>query len=46
MLSYNEARQNVMVNMYNKAVQLLPQPVPDRLMMADQFLPDTSSMLI
>ncbi|CAC5378711.1 unnamed protein product [Mytilus coruscus] len=45
MLSYNEARQNVMVNMYNKAVQLLPQPVPDRLMMADQFLPDTSILV-
>ena len=46
MLSYNEARQTVMVDMYNRAVQLLPQPVPDRLVVADQFLPERASMFI
>jgi hypothetical protein len=46
MLSYNEARQTVMVDMYNRAVQLLPQPTPDRLVVADQFLPESSSKLI
>jgi hypothetical protein len=46
MLSYNEARQTVMVDMYNRAVQLLPQPAPDRLVVADQFLPESSSKLI